>query len=218
MLQSWEARLSGSRKVYRRGARHVLLHTPPHKLCGNGWRLACYDAGVLKSPAIVDDGDDNDDTLLYVAAQVEHVELVRLLLDNHADMNIKNILNLMPLHGAVRDREAKVSDMRSAQGIREWGIGALWELRVRGENKMNNVHEQVFKLAVLRGDTEGVVDLLRQEPHLVDAEVLDHKSALVVAAERGYVSMAKVLLSSGADVENYHGSNNPSCYLKLCLR
>lgn len=146
---------------------------------------------------------------LHLAANGPPLEMVRLLLDYHADPNLKNARGGTPLHTAARGGSKDVVDLLLERGANPNAID---------EFGMTPLHEAIDG-AGLYADLSTGEDgkLFKDEPHeyeeIVDA-LIGHGASVNAntsgsgssgtpihqAADMGQINMADTLLSHGADV------------------
>ena len=73
--------------------------------------------GLLEgSPALLEARSENEKTPLHFAAQGGHREIVELLLEKGADVNVKNIASETPLHYAAAMSHKEIVELLITEG------------------------------------------------------------------------------------------------------
>ncbi len=170
-----------------------------HRAARNG--DADWTKKLIVSGVDVNSLDGNGWTALHIAANKGHQDVVRLLLDNAADPNIRiyDSQSILRLRKGV-DVEYGATALHQAV----WkGHGAIVRLLLghrvdTGMECCNGL--TVLRLAVLT-DSEAMVQLLLANGVNVNHKGFDGRTALHTAAKTGNVRIAKTLLGRGALVD-----------------
>jgi ankyrin len=131
---------------------------------------------------------DEDICALHICAEKGTLETLKILIDFGADVNPDEVPT-HPIRGAITSSNAAMVKEMLAQG-------ALINLDQKGT---------LLLVSILVGNDEVVEALLASEQFDVNAGLIHEDSptfALHIAAERGFVSIVKVLLASGAKVDS----------------
>jgi len=139
------------------------------------------------------------ETALIEAASHGHTEIVELLIERGADVNMKGEAWYGPLHVA------------SAGGY----VDTVQLLLEHGADVNLFHHDKPLHYAAKHGHIEVAEMLLAHGAHL-DAKGMDEQTPLGTAVSNGQVEMVKYLLSKGADVNaraNYGCTPLFTCYL-----
>ena len=142
------------------------------------------------------------ETMLMLAARKMHTEIVKLLLDNGADLNIKGNYGYTALMIAVREGNTEIVKLLLDNGA---------DLNIKG-----NYGYTALMIAVREGNTE-IVKLLLDNKADISGEINYQNNVmypadyddneLMYAAEKGYKEIVKLLIDNGADlnITNYNG-------------
>ena len=129
------------------------------------------------NPELVNTKDRDGETHLHEAGLNGHIDVVRLLLANGADVNAKDDKGNTPLHWAAMLGHQDVSELLL-------------------ENKADvNIHE-----AAASGFLEKIKALIKDHPDLVSSKDQLGETPLHYAADHGYINVVRLLLDNGADV------------------
>jgi ankyrin repeat protein len=163
-------------------------------------------------------------TLLHIASLCGQVEVVRLLLERGADVNISNANNDIALHFAARSGSVNIIKLLLDKGMSAnltrtpattplqlsppcnnlAAAGAF----VEGEatlNKTNKIDFSPLMMAAYNGKLEAVRYLIERGAD-INLCSNTNKSALILAAEGSQLDKVRFLLGKGADI---NGSNVP---------
>ncbi|MEO8667137.1 MAG: ankyrin repeat domain-containing protein [Bauldia sp.] len=132
---------------------------------------------LIAQGARVDIGANLGETPLHYAALYNHGKMIAFLVENGASINATDGMGLTPLQYAGRRGRTQA-------------VAVLRELGARPDTLFD---------AVSAGDLRRVRELLRghADPNQSDGS----QSALHMAAARGYIAIADVLIDAGADIE-----------------
>lgn len=139
------------------------------------------------------------DTPLIEAAYNGHVEIVKLLIDRGADVNLKGEAWYGPLHAAALGGHVEVVKLLLQHGA---------DVNIFSHNKP-------LHYAAMNGHIE-VARILLAHGADIDAKGIDEYTPLGTAVSNRQVEMVKYLLSKGADVNaraNYGRTPLFTCYL-----
>ncbi|KAJ5889943.1 hypothetical protein N7504_010753 [Penicillium tannophilum] len=174
--------------------------------------LAQYSAHLLQKGDIdVDSKTSEGMTPLFIAAQSNHADIVRLLLENGADPDMQDVNGLKPLHQAAERKNVEVVKILLAAGVDPLTPKTKENrsLRRRG-NMLTNVGVTPFMYACKTGHVETVTEFL---PYLNAIEIFNH--ALSWAAESGHAALVDLILRhSGVDVNEQIGDG--TAIFKAC--
>jgi len=182
------------------------------------------------APAILDASDTSGNTPLYLAVSNNHLDMVRLLLDSRASVNLVGPENTPPLHLAVRSQKldmiaALLESSASANLADQDGCNALHcamkadlHLEVGGICAIERLVDEVDDVDALTGDGETAL-LIAATNHInvdglkvllprarVDTIVKGH-TALAFAAQWCRDDAVELLLESEADAEARSSTN-----------
>ena len=146
----------------------------------------------------------NGETMLMLAARKMHTELVKLLIDNGADLNIKGGSNYgyTALMYAVKEGNTEIAKLLLDNGA---------DLNIK-----DSFGYTALMFAVREGNTE-IVKLLLDNKADISGEInyqkevmypADYKNnELMSAAEKGYTEIVELLIDNGADpnIKNMYG-------------
>ena len=182
---------------------------------------------VLKNPAIVNfKGSDQTTPLLHKAAENGHLEVVKLLLANNADVNVEDEDTSTPLHAAAQHGHLEVVKLLLAKNadVNAVEIYKSTPLHYAAENG----HLEVVKLLLANNADVNAVDNCTNTP-LYDAAWHGHlevvklllvnkanvnavdkctRTPLHYAAWRGHLEVVKLLLENHANVNAVNGNAN----------
>ena len=137
-------------------------------------------------------------TYLHFAAYLGHVDIVKVLIRNGADVNavdryMETALHFASKYGHVDVAKVLIQNGANVNAVDKWKKPALhWAARTG--------HVEVAKMLIRNGAN-------------VNAVEEDNWTALHIAAYDGHVDVAKVLIENGADVNAVEKDNRTS----LCL-
>ena len=160
---------------------------------------------LLRHNADVDAGthaENYDDvTPMYIAAANGHTELVEVLLDHGADVNIPDNSGMLPMHAASEGGHAGAVKILLAAGAttdvhNDYGETPFHAAAEGG-------HSEIITMLLDHGGLD--IEHVTSEPHEYPGS-----TALMLAAQEGHVEAIKLLLGRGADVNKTdHGGCTP---------
>ena len=124
-------------------------------------------------------------TPLHKAASVNHIEMVKLLLENGANINVKDDSDHSPLHLAIHGGHGELAKLLIESGA-----------YIHSKNYNGNLPVQVAAFAGL----PDVIKVLVEAGSPVNAQDQVGDTPLHDAALQGHVETTQVLLGAGADV------------------
>lgn len=136
--------------------------------------------------------DSNHDTALTLACAGGHVEVASLLLDQQANVELRDKKGLTPLMIAATHGHDKVVNMLCTRGANI-------------EAQTERTKDTALSLACSSGRLEAVQALLAKAANKEHRNVSDY-TPLSLAASGGYVSIIKCLLSAGSEINSRTGS------------
>jgi hypothetical protein len=139
---------------------------------------------------LLDEGADVDSTLrrtsLHAAAANGNLEILELLIDRWADVNLQDIHGRVPLFVALAENQIeaarRLSEEETNAGVRASDGSTLLMEAVRAED------DGLVRWALDRG-----IDVNATRPEK------NHATALMIAARKGNVEIVRLLLDRGAD-------------------
>ena len=135
---------------------------------------------------------------IHMAVYTGNIDIVKLLLDNGASINMRDIFHYTPLHHAANRK--KLEDPNSME-INAKLIDIAKLLIDRGTKHLDSGNDGTpLDLAARNGDLE-MVDLLINR----GANLLDSEKALHYASEKGHLPMVKYLVEKGYPVNKIIG-------------
>jgi ankyrin repeat protein len=136
---------------------------------------------LIEQPALVNIVDTNKMTPLHIASGKGHLEMVKLLIANKADVN-KNANGITPIKLATNNGHLEIA-----------------KLLIENEASVNQVTEKgltgLLHLACLGGDLGVVKKLINAKPAL-----LDRVAALHLACRGGHLEVVKELINAKPDL------------------
>lgn len=170
-----------------KGAKFTDKTIPLHRAVQNGHLETVND--LLAHGADVNAGDDQGTRVLHTAAKACRIDIVETLLAHGADINIKDKDGQTPMD---RFAQSSCRDAKLAKLLREHGA----QMSIWGATGL--------------GAYEDVVNLLKQDRHLVAARDHGGQTPLHIAAGSGHPSIVQLLLREGADVNaTERGASTP---------
>jgi ankyrin repeat protein len=142
---------------------------------------------VLTKPSLADRNEGGKptlaDTVLMIAVQQGHIQLVKLLLRKGADVNGRGTAGFTPLIEAARRRRADLAKLLLGHGARP--------------NQQSDDGDTALLFAANEGQT-AMIDVLLD--HGADINGGSGETPLAMAADTGWKDVVKLLISRGADV------------------
>ena len=163
----------------------------------------------------INETDRYGDLPLHDAVAASDLPLLRFLLPRTNHINLENHEGQTPLDKAVAHGDIACLLQRHGAGP---GIDSLVRARFRrGVNEYKNKVTPLLR-AVIDGDEEGVRLLLRHPALLIDkgertSKGTEGETALMKAAEEGHLSIVRLLVSHGAEVNMNHYTTTILCQL-----
>ncbi|ORY24721.1 ankyrin, partial [Neocallimastix californiae] len=124
-----------------------------------------------------------------------HERVVKLLLENGANVNSRNVFNNTPLIYAIRSGNARIVKLLLENGADVNTKDSFW----------NTPLMQAIETATK--DHFDVVEELIHQNAIINAQGKNNRTALMIAAENGFIRMVKLLLKKNAKVtvkDNYN--------------
>ena len=135
----------------------------------------------------VDYADDEDGTALHLAADNNHADVVQVLIDAGADIEVKDDRGRSPLLWSCSSGSLAVAKLLVRAGA---GFGVT-----------DNYGDTCLTIAAYRGHTETVRYLVGLKEVEVDHTDDDRCTALHLAADKNHADVVQVLIDAGADIE-----------------
>jgi ankyrin repeat protein len=186
---------------------------------------------LLEQGANIHNRNRQSETFLHVAINNGNKDIVKLLLDKHADGEpSRGNTNFTWLHFASQvskdavklflDNGASIDEKEQEDGFTPLHFAVMKGdkdivklLLDYGANidfvEFNN--RTALHLAVMKGDKD-IVKLLLDNGADIDARDKDNKTPLHFAAEKGYYDIVKLLLDNGADIDAKDDFNNTTLH------
>jgi ankyrin repeat protein len=140
-------------------------------------------------------------TPLMMAVSNRHTEIVKLLLENKAEVNIVGRTGTALMEAA------------------RYGSTEIARLLIENDADVDYTDlyctMPALMLATLYGHTE-IVQLLLENKANVDAATNDGKTALVLACSRGHLKIVELLIAAGADVHNVKNVKGMKPIVEAC--
>lgn len=160
---------------------------------------------LKEDPSLLNALDDNSMTPLNTAAFGGHPELVRMLLENGADISIGDVDNSQPIHCAAISGNVQVAELLLAHGA--------------DVNEADNNGATPLTFATGRGHLE-MIRYLVEHGADINAQNREGLTFLHIAVWRGRTDIVQALLEQGADpnIGNNQGvtplfwPNGENCY------
>ncbi|HUU38846.1 MAG TPA: ankyrin repeat domain-containing protein [Candidatus Desulfaltia sp.] len=150
--------------------------------------LAKVKALVEKDPALIKAKDENGRTPLHFAAQGEHLDVLRYLVDKGADLNVLDDNGIAPLLTLAARGQTEAAHLLIDKGA---------DIDIK-----NPVKQTPLNLAAEYG-LEGMVKLLIDKGANIENKHAYGRTPLVGAArERGNINVIRMLLDAGADINS----------------
>ncbi|XP_020290493.1 ankyrin-1-like isoform X2 [Pseudomyrmex gracilis] len=129
--------------------------------------------------------DEFTDTPLHFAVISGDIEIVKMLLDRHADVNATNWYGTTPLHYAIQHEKMEIAELLFNHGA--------------NVNAGTNEGDTPLGLAVKRGHVDAVKMLINRGAN-VDVEFWNGTTLLHDAIKNNKIEIAELLLNHGANV------------------
>jgi len=131
----------------------------------------------------------NRKTPLHIVAESGNLELIKLLIQQNIDINVRDSQGSTPLHLACANGHLKAVHML---------VGA-------GGAKINSRKEKSFRTPLHLASANGHAEVVEYLAHKFDGNLVDEitskgRTALHIASQQGYACVVKALLECGADV------------------
>lgn len=176
----------------RENAINVLLET---KAAEGGPALRAY----------VNHKSRNGATALMTAAEKGHSQIVRLLLDAHANLDSEDNERMTALSYAARSNAETVRVLLEAKAAE--GSDAL----ARYVNHQNQYGETALMMAAAQGTPDIILALIESDAD-VDAWDGDNHTALAHAAAQGKTDNVRALIDAGADLELWNVNHETALF------
>ena len=156
---------------------------------------------LVENGAVVNTKAEDGSTPLLQAARNKHDDVVSFLIEKKADVNVKDEDNMTPLHFAAKRGNYKAVDLLVRAGAKVNVVTKKgWTPLLFTIDKGSHATEK-GSLATKKGSRE-IVDLLTKENAKTNRAIKEsRKTALHIAAAKGYVKITKSLVSKGANVD-----------------
>jgi ankyrin repeat protein len=146
------------------------------------------------------DLNERGTTLLMEAVNFKHVEIAKVLLEGHADVNAVNGEGLTPLYYALNRfaaRDSEPDDAKEASALVHLLVDA--GARLGAPSQAGDMYKPPLAQAAARGDADLVAFLLAKgaDPKAADPNGV---TALVEAVDAAQARVAKLLIDAGAEV------------------
>ncbi|HJP90594.1 MAG TPA: ankyrin repeat domain-containing protein [Pyrinomonadaceae bacterium] len=160
-----------------------------------------------RHPELIRVADEYDKTGLHWAAEKDHVEIARLLLDAGADIEAKTSWGDTPLKWAATLGNSKVADLLLSRGARGFdliiaaALGKLEDVKTMiGSDPDPSAVSNALYSAARNGHTE-VVRYLLEHGAAVDTRGFFGGTGLHWAAINGHRETVELLIARGANLE-----------------
>ncbi|KAH6934284.1 hypothetical protein HPB50_022864 [Hyalomma asiaticum] len=187
----------------------------------------------------LNEGDKDGDTALHYAVYGNKPEMLELLINSGADVNIRNKRKYTPIHVAVNKQHVRCvrvltnySGRLDANAQDKYGDTPLHDavekkrldildlllnvptidMNVKNKSGFNAFHQAAFK-----GNKHAVQRILSKKPEIADSKTNDGCSALHLAVVNNNYSLAKTLLLQGrCTVDLKNGKQQTALLLAVC--
>jgi len=176
------------RKTETLYARAAAIHIAAYNGNAAVVRLLCQKYGIdasCNTSETIEEEPRKGVTPLMWAARNGHVEVVKVLLDNHADVKARDTF-----HAAVKKRHTGI--VKSLVGVVQGLLG--------NRADVNAGHITALHYAAGNGHTETVMLLLDHNADVNDRRFTDGFTALQWASQQGHTETVKLLLDRHADI------------------
>jgi ankyrin repeat protein len=167
---------------------------------------------ITNNPALIEEKDDSDCTVLHYAARFGRLEATRWLLDHKADVNTVAYNKFTPMHVVTNGAIARLLIKAGADLNRKdsWGKTPLQGASEMGyTNVCEAILESGFPLdlgsAIRLGKRDAAKKMLKENPSLAkhvdeDSDLWANTTPLGIAVLNGDAEMVGILLKAGAPV------------------
>jgi ankyrin repeat protein len=155
-------------------------------------------------------GPVNGETPLFAALRWHHTDILTLLFQAHADVNVRNNDGYTVLALAALKNDLEMVEFLKANGA-----------------KFDSPHDELL-FAASHGDVAGIQRLLSdgipagtgagkpdRKPNLVNASFRDGFTPLMAAARQGQTAAVKALIAAGADVNSLDSSHDTPLLISI---
>lgn len=155
---------------------------------------------IQRKPAIVNEYGDARTLPLQQATKYDRPEIIKLLLDNGADINAKDGLGRTALHYAIINESTSLVDLLKTKNPRNdipdrEGKKAIDLLMDRRDSKT------ALTVAIKEDNRRAMADIFKRWPDMVNMKLSDGTQLIHTAASKGYPYSIELLLQWGADIE-----------------
>lgn len=135
---------------------------------------------------------DNGFTLLHWAAQERHIDIVRLLFENGADINAKDALGVTPLYYAAGDGDLKVVETLVEL---QADVGSRSRYGAAIHNSVAHGHKKIVELLIANGADVNAT------------EEVEGRTPIFEGVAHGHTEVVRLILAHGAkkDVRDNEG-------------
>ncbi|KAG9506380.1 hypothetical protein J7337_003363 [Fusarium musae] len=139
-------------------------------------------------------------TPLFWACGYKHKEIVKLLVDNGADINARCGNGQVPLHISAQDESGAIAEILISRGA---------DVSVVDEDR-----ETPLNTASISGNTEVARQLIDSGADM-SHETADGFTPLSMASQEGHIELANLLIKKGADVSQVPADGHPPLLLSV---
>ncbi|CAG2247536.1 unnamed protein product [Mytilus edulis] len=173
------------------------------------------------------------DSPLFVACNGGHIDIVKTLLQNNADINICNSLGETPLHVACRGGHAEIVELlrqnkasvfqldscnnSSLHAAYSGGHTVIKDMLLKNIENYNDFDEiEIFRALMVEcqnGNINSVELLLKKNINVNVCDIYEKKTLLHVACSRGHASIVKLLLKKKANISQCNTDGKSPLYM-----